>query len=421
MDKICLSKSFLTGKIAVCSSKSIAHRAIILGALCGRKITVKNVDNSKDIDATINALRSLNVKIDVTDRNVIVDGSEIIKNSDVEINANESGSTLRFMIPIAVALNNNVIFLGEGRLPKRPLDDYFTLFNKEKIRYEKGEDYLPLKLSGTFKNDTFEINGNTSSQFITGLMLAAIINERDITIIINNKIESKPYIDITVGILKEFGHFVSFEENIIKIRKGKCTLTEYTVEKDWSQAAFFLAGGVIGGDITLLDMNINSLQGDKKILELLKEFGGDITVSENGIRVKNSELKGIKIDASQIPDLVPILSVVGAMASGTTCIYNAGRLKLKESDRLFAVTNMLTNMGVSVKMGEDSLEITGKGYFDSGNVDSFNDHRIVMSAAIAALNSQEKLIINGYNAISKSYPGFFDDYFKIGGKGEYIK
>jgi len=421
MDNIKLFSSELNGDVRVCSSKSVAHRAIIIGALSTDKMLIKNVDYSNDVLATINALKALNVKIEYKNSEIKIDSTNLLRNSKAEVNALESGSTLRFLIPVFIALNNESLFSGEGRLPQRPLDDYFELFEKEDIIYEKDGDYLPLRVKGTFKSDLFEIKGNISSQFITGLMLAAIALEREITIKITTELESKPYIDITAGVLRDFGHTVEFEDNIIKVKKGKCKISEYTVERDWSQAAFFLTGGLISGSVNVLDMRLDSLQGDKKIIDVLEEFGGNISISEDKIEVKKSTLKGIDIDASQIPDLVPILSVAGAYAEGTTFIYNAKRLRIKESDRLLAVTQMLKNTGARVEMGEDYLKIEGIDRLKGGMVNSFNDHRIVMSAAIAALNSKEPVIIEDYKAITKSYPTFFEDYFKIGGRGECLK
>ena len=421
MDKIRLFNSYLKGDISVCSSKSVAHRAIILGALSGRKIKIKDVDSSDDILATINALKAANVKIEYKNKEVDIDGADILKNSTCKVNANESGSTLRFLIPVFVALNNETEFWGEGRLPKRPLNDYFELFNSQGIAFERKEDYLPLKVKGSFKNHIFEIKGNTSSQFITGIMLAAVVMNEEITIKITTALESKPYVDITCGVLRDFGHAVTFENNIIKVKKGECKIDEYKVEKDWSQAAFFLTGGAVSGNVSVKNMRMDSLQGDKKIVDILREFGAEIVTEDDVIKVEKSNLRGIKIDASEIPDLVPVLSVAGAVAEGETLIYNAGRLKLKESDRLYSVSKMLENLGIEVEMGEDYLKIKGTGKFFGGEIDSFNDHRIVMSAAIASLNSKKEVVINGYNAIRKSYPEFFSDYFKIGGKGEYIK
>ena len=419
MATIKLFNSSLNGKVTVCSSKSIAHRAIIAGVLSCKDITIFNVKSSKDILATIDSLKVLGADITYDGSKVVIKKSNLIKNSSLEVNANESGSTLRFLIPVFVALNNETLFSGEGRLPVRPLDDYLTIFDKEGISYEKGEDYLPLKTKGTFKGDAFFVKGNVSSQFITGLMLGAIVCDREITINITTPLESRPYVDITKKVLEDFGHSVQISDNIIRIKKGETNISTYAVENDWSQAAFFLAGGVMSGDVTLCDMNLNSYQGDKKIVEILKKMGADIIEDKDTIRAKKSNLNGIKIDVSQIPDLVPILCVLGAFAKGETLIYNAGRLKIKESDRILTSKKMLENAGVTTETGDDYIKIFGKGSFLSCVIDSFCDHRIVMASAIMGTQTKN-LFIKNYEAVEKSYPEFFSDYIKIGGKGEFI-
>ena len=336
MADIKLFNSSLNGEVTVCSSKSVAHRAIITGALACRDIKIYNVIYSKDILATIDALKVLGADITYDGSTVIIKKSNIFKNSSLTFNANESGSTLRFLIPVFVALGNETKFLGEGRLPKRPLDDYFEIFDKEGISYERGEDYLPLKTKGTFTGDTFFVKGNVSSQFITGLMLSAIVRDREITIKITTPLQSRPYVYITKKVLEDFGHSVKISDNTITVKKGSKDIDAYTVENDWSQAAFFLSGGVMSGDVTLCDMNLSSAQGDKEIVEILKNMGAKIEINDGKIRAKKSELYGVKIDVSQIPDLVPILSVLGAYAKGETLIYNAARLKIKESDRILS-------------------------------------------------------------------------------------
>lgn len=419
MDKIKLCNSSLCGEVTVCSSKSIAHRAIIAGVLSKKDITIYNVKYSKDILATIDALKVLGADITYKDNTVTVKKSELIKNSSLTFNANESGSTLRFLIPVFISLNNETLFLGEGRLPERPLDDYLEIFDKEGVSYERGENYLPLKTKGTFKGDTFFVKGNVSSQFITGLMLSAVVLEREITINITTPLESRPYVEMTAKVLNDFGHNVEFSDNLICIKKGETKISTYTVENDWSQAAFFLAGGVMSGDVTLCEMNLSSSQGDKEIVEILKNMGAKITCFDNKVRVEKSNLKGIKIDVSQIPDLVPILCVLGAYSEGETLIYNAGRLKIKESDRILSSKKMLESAGVIPETGEDFIKIYGKGSFSDCVIDSYNDHRIVMASAIMATQANNITITN-YKAVEKSYPEFFSHYFKIGGKGEFI-
>lgn len=413
MDKRVISPGTLTGRTTVPSSKSVAHRAIILGGLLCDNILIKDIDFSEDIYATLDALKTLGVMCETEEHSVKLSKEKLITNGEIEINARESGSTLRFLIPVAAALNNKTVFSGGGRLPERPLDAYFELFDKQGIKYSCPDGkYLPLTIEGGFTSDVFEIRGDTSSQFITGLMLAsATSGEHEIKI--TTDLQSKPYAEITADLMRKFGCDVSGEYKVTA-SKG-CNLTEYSVEKDWSQAAFFLAGGIINGNVTLTDMNMDSKQGDKEIVDIIKRFGGDITVNGTEITAKKSKIKGIDIDASDIPDLVPIMSALACFAEGTTRIYNAERLRIKESDRLSAMYEELTKIGADIKMTNDGLIINGGKKLRGASVYGHNDHRIVMSMAIAAIGTEGDVEISDCNAVKKSWPGFFSDYQELRG------
>lgn len=419
MSDIRLYKSTPSGEISVCASKSVAHRAVIIAALSGGGVAVKNVTPSKDIYATLRGLEALGIDFSYENNTVVIGKGEPLKNKKLSFNADESGSTLRFLIPVFTALNNETEFSGKGRLPNRPLDDYLQIFDKNEIEYEKGEGYLPLKVKGTFKYNTFEVKGNVSSQYITGLMLSALSRDEEITINITTPLESKGYVEITKKVLEDFGHSVYFKENIIKVKKRTCKINEYTVESDWSQGAFFLALGAISGDVALKNMNLSSFQGDKEIVDILVKMGASVTIGDSFVRVKKSKLKGISTDVSSIPDLVPILSVLGAVAEGETRLYNGERLRYKESDRIESVCAMLTEFGVNVKSGKDFILINGCENFKNAVVDSYNDHRIVMSASVLSALS-EATVIKSCEAVEKSYPDFFEDLYKLGIKGEII-
>ncbi len=419
MCDIKLYKSNLFGEVTVCASKSVSHRAVIAAALSDRDITVKNVTPSKDIYATLNGLKALGVEFSYENNIVEIKKSSLHKNKKLSFNAGESGSTLRFLIPIFTALGNETTFFGEGRLPSRPLDDYLEIFDKNNIEYKKGTDYLPLTVNGSFKENTFDVKGDVSSQFITGLMLCALIRDEEITINITTPLESKGYVDITKKVLEDFGCRVIFKDNTVKVKKGICNINEYTVENDWSQAAFFLAAGVISGDVTLNDMNFSSSQGDKEIVAILEKMGGKVTKGKDYVRVEKSVLNGISIDASDIPDLVPVLAVLGAFSKGETRLLNLKKLRLKESDRIESTMAMLKAFGVKCENGDDYIRIFGTCILKDAVINSFNDHRIVMASAVMAI-ACENTIIKNYKAVDKSYPGFFDDYFKLGGKGEIL-
>ena len=412
MDNMILKNCYVNGCIEVPSSKSVAHRALIAAAFSEKPIKIKKIDFSKDIYATIDALRQLGVTISIEDEFTLVDGSTLIKNGEVSINANESGSTLRFMIPITTMLEKSAVFDGEGRLTERPLDDYFEIFNKNGIEYSYPEGkYLPLKVSGDIKFDEVEVKGNTSSQFITGLIFCGLVSP--VKVKITTELQSKPYVDITVDVLRKFGCLVKECDNTFEICKTPTLIDEYSVERDWSQAAFFMCAAAINGCVTLKDMNMESAQGDMEIISLLKKFGADVTINGNDLTVKKSSLKGIDIDVGNIPDLVPTLSVLACFAEGKTRIYNAARLRIKESDRLQAMYDELTKLGADVEIGDNYLVINGGKPLHGALVDSHNDHRIAMAMAVASVGCNGVISLSGFGAVSKSYPHFFEDWSSL--------
>lgn len=412
MNSIILKPGYVKGSVGVPSSKSVAHRALIAAAFSEKPIKVKKIDFSKDIYATMDALRQLGVTIKEEKDYILVDGSTIIKDSEVSIDANESGSTLRFMIPMAILLERTVTFDGKGRLPERPLNDYFEIFDKCGIEYSYPEGkYLPLKVSGNIEFSEVDVKGNTSSQFITGLIFCGLVNP--VKVNITTELQSKPYVDITVDVLRKFGCDVDENGNSYEIKKTPTLINEYSVERDWSQAAFFMCAAAINGCITLKDMNMDSAQGDMEIISLLKKFGANVKIDGNTMIVEKSDLKGIDIDVGDIPDLVPTLSVLACYAKGKTKIYNAARLRIKESDRLQAMYEELSKLGADVEIGEDYLIINGGKSLHGAEVDSHNDHRIAMAMAVASVGCEGNIILSGYGAVSKSYPHFFEDWSNL--------
>jgi len=411
MSNIEFKPRFVNGTVNIPSSKSIFHRALIASALSNRKITIKNVDLSKDIIATIDALKSIGYSIEQSGNTIIING---IKNKldNAVINANESGSTLRFLIPLTVSLGIKCTFVGNGELPKRPLNDYLELFDSIGVKYYKpSNDFLPLEILSTIDFDEISIKGSTSSQFVSGIMFCGMINP--IKIRITDKLSSKHYVDITAKVLKDFGCNVTFENNIITVNYNKCCIDEYCIEKDWTQCAVFLCAGAINGNIAIENMNFNSSQGDKIIVDILKEFGADISIKDNIIIVRKSYLRGIKIDAKHIPDLVPILSVLGCYATGKTIITNVNRLRFKESNRLLAITTELSKLGADIKNTDNEIIIKGGKVLNGTKVSSCNDHRIAMALTVASLRCNGNVILEDYESINKSYPKFYEDWGQL--------
>ncbi|MBK5242857.1 3-phosphoshikimate 1-carboxyvinyltransferase [Clostridium sp.] len=417
MTNIKITPSILQGKILVPPSKSLCHRAVIAAGLSSENCNIENIVFSEDILATCNAMKDLGVSVTKGRNNVIINGNNFLNITQNEIDCAESGSTLRFLIPIALLTGSEFTFTGSGRLVARPLTPYYKIFKEQDIKYSPSEG-LPLTIQGKLKAGVYKLPGNISSQFITGLLFALPLLNGDSKIIVTTELESKAYVDLTIDILSKFSvHIENIGYKEINIvGNQKYIARNYRVEGDFSQAAFWIVAGILGGDIQCEDMNINSLQGDKAIVDIIMKMGGNISIEEGRIKAKKSKTHGIIIDASECPDLVPILAVLASLSHGTTEIINAGRLRIKECDRLKAMATELTKLGGDVVETEDGLIIHGKESLEGGTVDSYNDHRIAMALSIASIRSNGPVIINDSACIKKSYPGFYKDFVMLGGK-----
>ena len=389
-----IQKSNISGTVQVPPSKSAAHRALICSFLAGGG-NVSPLIDSKDMQATLGVISALQDDKPVAD-------------------CIESGSTLRFMIPVAAALGKTVKFVGRGKLPERPIGDYLRLLPEHGIKCDC-TGTLPLTVSGKLTPGRFEIAGNVSSQYITGLLLALPILDGDSEIVLTTELQSKPYVDMTLKVMADFGVKVEERENSYFIPGNQVyQKRDYTVEADWSQAAFFMVAGALFGDVALTGLDVNSTQGDKKIADILKKFGADVAVSNDSVVVKKSQLHGIEINATDIPDMVPSLAVAGIYASGKTVIMGAQRLRYKESDRIESIVYNLKKLGAYVEETADGMIITGST-LHAANMKGFNDHRIVMAMTVAATGVDGLSTIDDAQSINKSYPDFFNDFNSIGG------
>lgn len=424
MKTIEIIPSTLNGEIRIPPSKSISHRAIICSGLCEGENTIENVLLSQDIIDTCNALEALGINIHYTKedqgetKTLTIRGNPKLKPIKNIIDCGESGSTLRFLIPLATLTKEKLTFKGRGRLVERPLDPYFDIFKNQDLPYKTNNGGLPLSINGTLYPGIYKVPGDISSQFITGLMFALPLLKRDSRIEITTPLESKGYIDLTLEMLKEFTIEVEnegYKEFYIRGNQ-KYKPIPYVVEGDFSHSAFWIAAGILGGKIRATHLNINSLQGDKIIIDFIKKMAGNIIVEEHEITTIASTTKGITIDASQYPDLVPILAVLGALSKGTTNIINAQRLRIKESDRLWAMASELNKLGGRVKELEDGLIIQGVDALKGGVVDSWNDHRIAMALAIASIKCKKPIVITNSDSVKKSYPSFWQDFSRLGGR-----
>ena len=415
----------VAGSVRIPPSKSAAHRALLCAALGKAPCTVSPIDTSADMYATLAGIRAMGVQADFTDGVVKLTPGEAPTEA-VTVDCGESGSTLRFLIPIFAALGIEATFIGHGRLPQRPIGVYTDLLPQHGVSVETAGG-LPLKISGKLTSGEFSLPGNISSQFITGLLFALPLLDGDSTITLTTPLESKGYVDLTLGVLRDFGVTVQETETGWRVPGGQRYRADaYTVEGDWSQAAFFLSAAAIGGGpVALSGLRMDSLQGDKACVALWRRFGLEITEQNGVLTAENPRvdepfhgLHGISIDAAQIPDMVPALAVTAAFAEGETVIYNAGRLHLKESDRLLAMEAALGNLGADIRATEDGLVIHGKPHLTGGRAEGQNDHRIPM--ALAAVGCDCTVTVTDAESIRKSYPGFYRDFKAIGGHADVV-
>lgn len=401
----------LSGSIEGIASKSVAHRALICACLAKEPSIIKINTTSQDIEATVSCLRGMGASINIRGTEYLIE--PIFEVSPLaKIDCGESGSTLRFLLPVICALGMNAEISGRGRLPERPLSP----LKEELIRAGALiSDEFPLRVSGKIKCGEYSIKGNVSSQFVTGLLLALAAVEGESKINLIPPVESRPYIDITLSVLRSFGAEIKEDNNTFYVKGGRLRGGNFAVEADWSNAAFWLCSGVgVSG------LNPDSVQGDKAIIDVLEKMNAKIIHSGNSYKVDVSGLCGAVIDASDIPDAVPVIAAIAATAEGETVIKNAQRLRLKESDRIVSTAQMLRSLGADIRETEDGMIIVGKPALSGGTVDSFNDHRIAMAAAVAAAKCEGEVIITGADAVNKSYPDFFKDYNMLGGHADVL-
>lgn len=418
---VLITPSPLKGTIKVPASKSILHRAIIAASISNGTSIIRNINYSDDILRTIEAMKSLGVTFISENDTLTIVGNDAFELSNNLIDCHESGSTLRFLIPLLSLANEAVTFTGRESLMKRPLALYKSIFTKHKSTFKHNKNNVFIE--GALRPGKYVVPGNISSQFITGLMLTLPLLSRSSTIIVTEKFESKPYVDLTIDVLSKFGITIEEGDNNTYYIKGRQSYvaTDVTIEGDYSQAAFFMAMGLFNEEINVLNLDHNSKQGDKEIVTIIKDFGGNITDIEGGYQVTRSELTATIVDIEQCPDLGPISTAIACLADGTTDVKNAGRLRIKESDRLEAIQTAMNELGGFVLSDADTLTIGGKPKLDGdGDVDSFKDHRIVMSVVSISTMCKKPFIIRDADSINKSYPSFFDDFISLGGNVKYI-
>lgn len=432
MKKIRVFPGKLQGLVQAPSSKSMGHREIICAGLaCGTSI-IDNISMSKDIEATMRCLRAINVAVDEVPgmfagrRALQISGTGHPMAAADSVDCGESGSTLRFFLPLGANLNCPLTFIGHGKLVSRPLQAYYDIFDKQFIQYFNDNGKLPLTVNGKLQPGIFKLPGDVSSQFVSGLLFVLPLLNGDSVIEITSQLESSAYVDMTISCLAKFGVKVENENGrhrrYLVPGKQRYQALDSRVEGDWSQAAFWTVGGSLGAKITCAGMDFNSLQGDKAVLDIMQRMGALVEKNADSVTVSGGVTKATVIDAANCPDIIPVLTVLAAVSEGTTKIINAARLRIKECDRLAAMTSELNKMGADVTEEAEGLTIVGKpqGLRGGVEVDAWNDHRIAMSLAIAAQKCAQPIILTGSDSVAKSYPDFWEDYKSVGGRVEEI-
>lgn len=420
----------LSGTLAVMPSKSASHRAVMMTAMAQGETTLAPLQLSRDIEATLACAKALGLIAGaqtsphetpgfITAR--ITGGQEPAPAALRTLDCGESGSTLRFFIPLALDGRGPVRLVGHGRLMQRPLDIYEEMFRPLGVRWTLEGDSLTVE--GSLKSGEYALRGDVSSQFITGLLLALPRLEGDSVIRITTKLESRAYVELTRRVQKTFSVVSHWQdEQTLLIPGGQKPVSpgHAHVESDWSHAAFYLTAGAIGsaGPVRLTGLDLGSAQGDRAIVSVLRDMGAIICEEDGALTVCPSRLRAAQVDASQIPDLVPILSVAMAAAEGESRITGAARLRIKESDRLAAMYAALTACGVDVAELPDGLIIRGGRPLHAAVIDGCNDHRIVMSMAVASAIADGSLTITDAQATAKSAPAFWEEFTSLGGRAQ---
>ena len=396
----------LSGSVRAVASKSCAHRLLICAAQADAPVTVEISEISADIAATARCLEALGARIERVPEGYHVTPADWSEVKEAELDCGESGSTLRFLLPLAARLprGSKIRFIGSGRLPERPNTALIQAMRLHGVRVS--DDYLPMTVEGPISGGMYMLPGNVSSQFITGLLFTLPALSGTSYIRFTTKVESGSYIDLTIAALRQFGITVNTAMGGYDIPGNQTFVSPGTAqaEGDWSNAAFWMVAKALGSDVEVTGLNMDSVQGDRAVMRVLDSMRGP-----------DGKLVGARVDASDIPDLVPILSVAATQAEGETVFFNAGRLRIKECDRLAAMRENLTRLGADVAETEDGLIVRGKTPLHGAEVDSFNDHRIAMSMAVAATVVDGPVVIRGAGSVAKSYPAFYGDYEALGG------
>lgn len=392
----------------------MSHRAILCACLASGVSRIDNIAYSVDVKTTIEGMRALGAEIECFDDHLKIRGIQDFNHlHETVINCNESGSTLRFFIPIFAATGKRISFTGKNRLLKRPQKIYEEIFKAQGCFYEQSASEITIQ--GALKAGDYTLPGNVSSQFISGLLFILPLLNGDSRIHIENQFESKSYVLLTLQMLEEFNVKVHFEdENTLYIPGNQQYQAHDTrVEGDYSQFAFFAVMAALNHDLDILGVSHHSLQGDKQIIDILHDFNIKTSEIEGGYHIYKGTPQAHDIDLHNCPDLGPIVCTLAMAAQGTTWIHNAGRLRIKESDRIAAMEAELRKFGCDISSSEEEIKIVGGWSKTPLQVSGWKDHRIVMALAVAATIAEHEVEIDEAEYIEKSYPAFFEDCRKV--------
>ncbi|MDR2771109.1 MAG: 3-phosphoshikimate 1-carboxyvinyltransferase [Clostridiales Family XIII bacterium] len=400
---------FPSGVITPPPSKSLCHRAVICAALAQGESVIRNVARSEDIEATLQGVASLGAEWQLSDGVLRVRGGG--KRRANLINCVESGSTLRFLIPVAALSEEETVFKGKGRLLIRPMSVYAAAFAETGARFSHTQ--REIRVRGPLRGGRFRLPGDVSSQFVSGLLFALPLTAPDSEIRLESPLESRQYAEMTMDVMRCFGVEARAEAQVFCVRGGqRYSPSAYTVEADYSQAAYFLGAAALGLDVQCAGLSEESRQGDVAILRILEEMGATITRKDGLVSVRAGKLAPVTVDARENPDLIPPVAALCCYCEGTSRIVNAGRLRLKESDRLRALAEELSKLGAHIEETRDTLVIEGARTLRGGRADAHHDHRIAMAVALAAVRCTEEVSLVGWHNVDKSYPNFWDDFEK---------
>lgn len=404
-----------SGVLAAPPSKSMAHRAVLCAALADGESRLTGLAHSQDIDATLAAAAALGAQVEAGESWARIAGAAPLQAPAAPVDCCESGSTLRFLIPLAALTGRPVAFTGRGRLMQRPQSVYQELFASQGLRFEQEGDTLTV--AGPLRPGCFSLAGDVSSQFISGLLFALPLLDEDSRLCLKPPVESRSYIEMTRAAQSRFGVASAWlDEYTLAVPGGQAYRPrDMAIEGDWSQAAFPAALGVLAGDVTVTGLEPGTLQGDAVILDILRRCGGRAEAVPGGVRFQKSALHGTKIDLADCPDLGPILMALGLLCEGETVITNAGRLRLKESDRIAAMEQELRKLGGRIESDGGTVTVRRSAlHAPAGPLWGHNDHRVVMSLTVLAAAAGLPVQIDGAEAVAKSWPGFFAAVRQLG-------